>query len=185
MTKREKPHLSTSSLHLHSRVLLLSVIHRPKLRSLRPLLSRNTGAANMVLDTGIAIRIQNSDLALEVSIQLLRLEQVQIQRETPRDHKPDEGNTHSNLGIPMICHDAKNRWEDRASRDTADNEGRAALGVATETAQGEGEDCGEDAGFEEEDEGESGDASVALGDHGADDEDDDHGHEEPEDLAGF
>lgn len=85
----------------------------------------------------------------------------------------------------MIGHDTHDGWEDGASRDAADDETGTSLGVATETAERERENCGEDAGFEEEHEGERGDAGVALGDYGADDEDDDHGHEEPEDLAGL
>ena len=57
--------------------------------------------------------------------------------------------------------------------------------MAAEAAQGEGEDGGEDAGLEQQHEREGGDAGVAAEGDGADDEDQDHGVEEPQHLAGF
>ena len=55
--------------------------------------------------------------------------------------------------------------------------------MAAEAAQRQREDGGVDAGLEEEDEGEGGDAAVAGDAHGAADEEDDHAHEEPEDVS--
>ena len=52
--------------------------------------------------------------------------------------------------------------------------------MASETADGEREDGREDAGFEEEDEREGGDAAFAAGAHGRRDEDYDAGHEDHE-----
>lgn len=57
--------------------------------------------------------------------------------------------------------------------------------MAAETAQGEREDGREDAGFEEKDEGQGGDAGVADGAHGHGDEDDDERHKDHQDPAGL
>jgi hypothetical protein len=57
--------------------------------------------------------------------------------------------------------------------------------MATETSEGQGEDCGEDAGFEEQDKRQRGDTAVTFKAHGAANEDHDHGHEDPKDETGF
>ena len=57
--------------------------------------------------------------------------------------------------------------------------------MSTEPADRKREYGGEDAGFEEEDEGEGGDAGFAAGAHGRGDEDHDAGEEEEEDPARF
>ena len=57
--------------------------------------------------------------------------------------------------------------------------------MTSQTTNGQGKDGGENGGFEEENDGEHGDASFTVDAHGRGDEDHNHGHEEHENPAGL
>jgi len=133
----------------------------------------------------IAGGVDDTDLGGAVSVEFLGLEEIEIDGKGPGDEKAGERDGHGDARVAQIRNGAEDGWEDGTAGNGGDDEGSAAFGVATETAQGEGEDGGEDAGFEKEDEREAGDAAVARGTHGGGDEDDDHGHEEHEDPSGL
>lgn len=128
----------------------------------------------------IVLGVDDPDLGSAVSVQFLSLEEIEIDGEGPRDEEAGQGHGHGDPGVAEIGDGAEDGREDGTAGDGGDEEGSAAFGVATEAAQGEGEDGREDAGFEEQDDGEAGDAAVARDAHGGGDEDDDHGHEDHE-----
>jgi len=133
----------------------------------------------------IAVCTDDTDLGCAISVEFLGFEEIEIDGEGPGDEETGERDGHGDARVAPIGDGAEDGWEDGTAGNGGDEEGSTAFGVATETAQGKGENGGEDAGFEEQDDREAGDAGVALGTHGGGDEDDDHGHEEHEDPAGF
>lgn len=131
------------------------------------------------------ILIHVPDLRIPEAIQLPRTNRIQVNRKRERDEETHERDAHRDMIVLMICDEAGEGGEEGAPADAGDDPRGAALGVPAETADGEGEDGGEDAGLEEEDEGQHGDAGFAFGAHGGGDEDHDAGHEGHEDPAGF
>ena len=132
-----------------------------------------------------AIRIRISDLRLAETIQLLRVVGVQEDGKRERDQEAHERHAHSDVVAIVIGDQTGERRKQRAAAHGGDDPGGAALGVAAQAADGEGEDGGEDGGLEEEDEGQHGDAGVAVDAHGGGDEDHDHCHEQHQDPAGL
>ena len=133
----------------------------------------------------LTIQILHPNLRVGIPIELLRAEHIQIDGERPRNQEARQRHRHGDLSASPVGNGTEDRREDCAAADRRDEEAGAAFCVSPEAAEREGEDGGEDAGFEEEDEAQTRDAGVAFGAHGGADEDDDHGHEEQEDPAGF
>lgn len=131
-------------------------------------------------------------MRLGISIQLLPLANIKINRERPSNKEESQRHNHSNPDPRFISHVPEDSGDDGAAGNGGDDEGGAALGVATQTAEGEGEDGGEDAGFEEEDDHEHGEAApvwtrgaAGVDADGGGDEDHDEGLVGEEDVAGF
>lgn len=131
------------------------------------------------------IRITIPNLRLTEPIQLPRTQRIQINRKRKRDEESSQRHTHGDMVPLVIGHQPRESREQRPAGHGRHDPRRAALRVATEPADREREDGGEDAGFEEEDEGEGRDSGFAAGAHGRGDEDDDAREEEEEDPARF
>ena len=133
-----------------------------------------------------------TDVGLGVSIELLALGNVEVQRVGPGDGEEGKRDTHGLSGSDEIGDVSKDDRADGATADGGDEEGGTALGVATETTEGEGEDDGEDAGLEEEDDVEHADTApvggggaARVGANGGGDEDHDEGLEGEEHVTGL
>jgi hypothetical protein len=102
-------------------------------------------------DNGIEVNLtlRSADLGIGVSVKLLALEEVEVDGETPGHDEESKGNDHGALGTDTVGDVSKDDGNDGTSGDGSDDEGGTALGVATETAQTDGEDDGEDAALEE------------------------------------
>jgi hypothetical protein len=79
-------------------------------------------------------------MALTVSIQLLSLESVEIDRVRPGNRVEDKRNAHSLPCADVVCDVSEYNGTDGATTDGGDEEGGTALSVATETAECECED---------------------------------------------
>ena len=132
-----------------------------------------------------AILILVANHRLPEPIQLLRVQRVEKDGERERDEEPDQRHTHRDMVALVIGHQTRQTREQGAAGDGSDDPGGTAFRVAAEPADRQREDGGEDAGFEEEDEREHGDAAFALGAHGGRDEDHYPGHEDHEHPAGL
>ena len=132
-----------------------------------------------------AILIMIANLRLTEAVQLPRAHRVQIDRERERDEEANQRDTHGDMVALVIGHETGEGREEGAARDGSHDPRGAALGVAAEATDREGEDGGEDAGFEEEDQRERSDSAFALGAHGGGDEDHDAGEEDHEDPSRF
>jgi hypothetical protein len=85
--------------------------------------------------------LRNTNMGLSVSIELLSLGcEVEVDGVRPSEGEEDEGNAHGVPGADLVGHVAEDDGDDGATADGGDEEGGAALGVAAETAEGEGED---------------------------------------------
>jgi hypothetical protein len=91
---------------------------------------------------------------LRPPIQTLRLEHIQVHRESKRNHKPDQRNKERMLRIPTqsISNTSQHRREQCPSTDSCNDEACSSLTVSTKSAEGEREDERKDAGLKEEDE---------------------------------
>ena len=141
------------------------------------------GLVDDITDSTILIMVANRSLT--ETIQLLCAEGVQVDGESKSDEESGERNAHGEMIACMIGGKSRQRRKERTTADGRDDPGRAALGVAAQTTDGERKDGGEDGGFEEEHNGEHGDTGLALGTHCGRDENHDHSHEEHEDPAGL
>lgn len=112
----------------------------------------------------------NANLGVIERIQLLRLEQVQINRERVCNQEPSKRHRHSNTGVARINHCTKHRREYRTTRDRGHEERSTALSVAPEPTQTEREDRGEDAGLKEQHHAQHGDCGVSGCGNGGGDE---------------
>ena len=74
------------------------------------------------------------NVRLAVCIKLLALVKVEVDGITPRDEEEDEWNAHSLAGTDPIRNVAKDDWNNGTATDGGDEEGSAALGMATETS---------------------------------------------------
>ena len=83
----------------------------------------------------------DTDLALIESIQLLRLEQVQVDRERVRDQETAQRYRHRNPCVPRIDYSTEHGRENRTTRHRRNKERRTALSVAAKTTQRQREDC--------------------------------------------
>jgi hypothetical protein len=95
--------------------------------------------------------LSGTDMALAVSIELTALDQVEVEGVRPSDSEEDERDAHSLPGTDVISNVAEDDGTNGTTADGGDEERSTALGVATETAESKGEDDGEDARLEEED----------------------------------
>ena len=125
----------------------------------------------------------NANLRPIECIQLLRLEQVQINRVGISDQEASKRHRHRNPRVARINDRTQHGREHGTARHGGDEERRTALSVAPEAAQTEGEDGGENAGLEEEDHAQHGDGGVAGGGDTGCDEDDTAGEEAQQDEA--
>lgn len=174
----------TTSLKSESQTLLALDLILRRMNAL--LLVHNRGSTLLVHDVSnrpIELFIVISNLRLAEAIQFLRTHRVQVDRKRKRNEEPDQRHAHGDVVPLMVRHQARERGEQRAAGHRGHDPGGAALGVAAQPADCEREDGGEDAGLEEEDESERGDAGLALGAHGGRDEDHHPGHEDHEDPA--
>jgi len=131
-------------------------------------------------------------MALAVSIELGALDHVKVDGVRPGNREEDERDAHSLSCSDAVSNVAENDGANGTTADGGDEERSTALGVASETAECKGEDDGEDAGLEEEDDhqhaetspvGSGGAASVGA-DRSAD-KDHDQGLESEEYVTGL
>jgi len=118
--------------------------------------------------------------------------EVEVDGVTPCNAHEDERDRHGIPGADVVGDVAENDRADGATSNCGDEERGATLGVAAETAEGEREDDGEDAGFEEQDNHEHGEttpirtgSATSVGADSSRDEDDDQALESQEDETGF
>lgn len=155
-------------------------------RPLHFLNSPNTTALlleQLCLNSLVHRTILHANLRPIESIQLLRLEQIEVNRVRIRNQETTKRHRHSNPRVTCINDRTQHGREHGTARHGGNEERRAALCVAAEPAQTEREDGGEDAGFEEEDHAQHGDGGVAGGGDAGCDEDDAAGQEPQQDEA--
>lgn len=109
---------------------------------------------------------------------------VDTHRIRPRTDKEAQGDDHGDAHAASICHGAHERRHDGTANHTADDEARAALGVASESAHAEGHDGREADGLKEERNKEHGQAYIAVLGDGGREKDDAHGHVKAKHVAG-
>ena len=85
----------------------------------------------------------------------------------------------------VISHKTSQSREESTAGNRGHNPGGATLGVAAQATDREGEDGGEDARFEEEDQGKHSHSSLAVSAHRGGNEDHYTTHEDHEDPSGF
>jgi hypothetical protein len=111
-------------------------------------------------DTGVKISNGvNTDVAGIICVQFLGLEEIEVDGETPSNDEECKGNYQGLASSDVVSNISENGWDNSATTNGSDEEGSSALSVATETTEGEGEDCWEDARLEEEHEHEHGKAT--------------------------
>ena len=108
-----------------------------------------------------------------------------VDREGKGNEEANERNAHGDVVAFVVGHEASQGGEESAAGDGRHDPGGAALGVAAQAADREGEDGREDAGFEEEDQREHGHSSFAVSAHGGGNEDHHPVQEDHEDPPGF
>lgn len=87
--------------------------------------------------------------------------------------------------ILSIGQQTRQTWEESAARDRSNDPGTSTLSVPPKASDRKCEDCREDAGFEEEDEGEHRNTPFAMSADRRGDEDHDCCHEDHEDDTGL
>lgn len=102
-------------------------------------------------------------LGFGVGVELPALEDVEVDGVGPGDHEESQGNNHGALSANAVGDVSEDDWNDGSSTDGRNKERSTALGVATETTEGQSEDDGEDARLEEEHNHEEGKATPVGG----------------------
>ena len=135
--------------------------------------------------SNIAVRVMIAYFCLTESIQFLRADGVQIDWEDKGNKESNQRNTHCDMVALVIGHQTGEGREECTAGDGSHDPRGAALGMAAQATDREGEDGGEDAGFKEEDQGKHSDSAFATYAHCGGNEDDDAGQEDHEDPSGF
>lgn len=104
------------------------------------------------LAVGVDDALGSTNVGLVVRVQLLALDEVEVDGECPRNDEEGEGYDHSMSSADAVSDVAEDGRDNGTARDGSNEEGSTTLRVATKTTEGEGEDGGEDARLEEEDE---------------------------------
>jgi hypothetical protein len=85
-----------------------------------------------------------------VCVKFLGLEHIEVDWETPSNDEECKGNNQGLAGSDLVCNISEDGWDDGTTAYGSDEERSSALGVATESTEGESEDGWEDARLEEE-----------------------------------
>lgn len=127
----------------------------------------------------------NSGVGKGIGVVAVRGDKVDGERVRRREDEEDERDDHGQTGVELVGDDTSQRRHHGTTEHTTNDEARATLRVAAQTAHAEGDDGREADRLEEEHNVQHGNACVVTSGDGGDDEDNTSRQEGEEDEAGL